>query len=71
MLVIASLVPNKMKTFMSALHLGFMVVFMILSCTGIGYLADQWLAITPIGIVIGVFSGTILAFAYLYQMTKV
>lgn len=60
-----------MKAIVHALQLGMTVVFMIVSGTGLGYLCDQWLGLTPLGIVAGVMIGTVMAFVYLYQITRV
>ena len=57
-----------MKGIAQFLHLGVTVVLSMGFFTFLGYSIDKWLNITPVGILIGILTGTFLSFVYLYRM---
>lgn len=59
-----------MKDFAKALNMGGTVVLCLLIPFGIGYYIDGQLHTKPIGIVIGLLFGVVMAFYSLYRLTK-
>ncbi|MBR3841017.1 MAG: AtpZ/AtpI family protein [Erysipelotrichales bacterium] len=57
-----------MKDIEKGISLAITIIGCITSCFGMGYMLDKWLSTTPIFMIIGIFSGTGLAFWYLYHI---
>ena len=56
-----------MKDIEKGIGLAISIIGSICSCFALGYMLDKLLSTTPMFMVIGIFSGTVLAFLYLYR----
>ena len=52
------------------ISLALTIIGCIVSCTGIGYLIDSMTGTIPLFLIVGIFTGTGLAFWYLFQWAK-
>lgn len=56
-----------MRDIEKGISLAISIIGSIGTCFGAGYMLDKWLATTPIFMIVGLLSGTVLAFWYLYH----